>query len=185
MKSCIFFKPQPSLRLWQTLLQLLCDLAIKKQWLRQECGWLFFTSISYLRRSNLEADFAVALIGALKTNNLVRTPEGVAVWLEVKDCFPDAALPKHVWKHRDPLHKEESSALAEVMKDAKAKQQPELTESAAPQGAGTWSQQLHFSWDVVLRELYLSTDADADANVKRSNGRMTFKKFWHDVVDSE
>ena len=183
VKSCILFKPQPSMQLWRHLLQFLCDLAVKKQWLRQECGWLFFTSISYLRSSDLEADFAVAVIEALKTNNLVRTPEGVAVWLEVKDCYPNAALPKHVWKHRDPLHKEESTALAEVMKDAKAKQQPEPTESAAPQGAGTWNQQLHFSWDVVLRGLYLS--ADANAHVKRLNERMTLKRFWNDVVDSE
>ena len=116
----------------------------------------------------------------MKTNNLIRTPEGVAVWLEVKNCYPNAALPKHVWKHRDPLHKEESAALAEVMKDAKAKQQPDPTESAAPQGAGTWSQQLHFSWDVVFRELYLS----ADTNVKDSTNRIIFKNFWTDVVDS-
>ena len=123
----------------------------------------------------------MALTESLKANNLIRTPEGVAIWLEVTKLYPDAALPKKVWKHRNPLHKDESAALAEVMRDAKAKQQPESTDSAAPQGAGVWGQQLHFSWDVVVRALYIPVDANAPSSTKR----MTFKRFWTDVVDSE
>jgi DNA polymerase phi len=149
--------------------------------LRQESGWLFFTSISYLRSSNIDSEFALTLIDSLKANNLIRTPEGVAVWLEVKNRYPDVVLPKSVWKHRDPLNKDEATALADVMKDAKAKQQPQSDESFAAQGAGTWSQQLHFSWDVVLPELYAPAREDAKVRSKRMN----FAKFWADVVDSE
>ncbi len=181
VKSCILFKPKPSLELWRSLLQLICDLALKKQWLRQECGWLFFTSISCFRSSNLGPEFAIAIVESLRANNLVRTPEGVAVWLEVRSCYPDAVLPKTVWKHRDPLCRDEAASIAEVMKDARAKQQPDSGEAAGAQGAGTWSQQLHFSWDMVLRELCLPAVRD----VKVSSKRMTFAKFWADVVDSE
>lgn len=181
VKSCILFKPKPSFQSWQDLMQLICNLALKKQWLRQECGWLFFTSIGYLRSSNLESEFAIAVIDSLKANNLIRTAEGVALWLEVRNCYPDAVLPKNVWKHRDPLCRDEAASLAAVMKDARAKQQQDLNESTAPQGAGTWSQQLHFSWDVLLRELYLPAFGDA----KTSSKRMTFAKFWADVVESQ
>lgn len=122
----------------------------------------------------------MALIDSLNANNLIRTPEGVAIWLEVKKLYPDAALPKKIWKHRNPLRNDESAALAEVMKDAKAKQQADSTELAAPQGAGVWGQQLHFSWDVVVRALYLPVDA----NAKSSTKTMTFQRFWTHVVDS-
>jgi len=68
------------------------------------------------------------------------------------------------------------------MKDARAKQQqPESGESNALQGTGTWSQQLHFSWEVILRELSLP----ATHGAKASSERISFAKFWADVVDSE
>jgi DNA polymerase phi len=182
VKSCILFSPQPFLHLWRDLLQRTCQLALKKQWLRQECGWLFFTSISFVRSSNLEPEFALAVVESLKANNLVRTPEGVAVWLEVRTSYPEATLPKHIWKHRNPLCKAEVTSLSEVMKDAKAKQQQsESGESNASQGAGTWSQQLHFSWEVILRELFLPASHDQ----KASSERISFVKFWADVVDGE
>ena len=105
----------------------------------------------------------------------------MAVWLEVRSSYPDAALPKNVWRHRNPLCTDEAASLSEVMKDARAKQQPGSSDYVASQGAGTWSQQLHFSWDVILRELYLSTSQ----NAKISSKRVTFAKFWAAVVDSE
>lgn len=181
MKSCIFFKPKPSLQLWRDLLHLICRLALKKQWLRQECGWLLFTSISYLRSSDAGQEFATAIVDSMNANRFIRTPEGVAVWLEVRSCYPEALLPQSVWKHRDPLRVSEVNSLAEVMKDARAKQQPSTEESTAPQGAAAWSQQLHFCWDVVLRELYLTVEK----NVKVSTKRITFARFWDTVVDSE
>ena len=181
MKSCILFRSHPSLPLWRVLLQFTCDLALKKPWLRQECGWLLFNSLSYLRSSSLEAEFAVAVIESLKANSLVRTPEGVAIWLEIRTCFADAALPKSVWKHRDPLCKGEAALLSDVMRDAKAKQLTNSGESATSQGAGTWSQQLHFSWNVILGNLFLP----AVQNSKVSSKRITFAEFWTDVVDSE
>lgn len=138
-------------------------------------------SIGCIRSTSAGTEFAIALIESLKANNLVRTPEGVAVWLEVKSCYPNAVLPKDVWKHRDPLCKDEATSLAEVMKDARVKRQPESGELIAPQAAGTWSQQLHFSWDVALRELYIPADPDAKASTKR----MTFAMFWTNVVDSK
>lgn len=181
VKSCILFRPQPSLPLWRDLLQLICNLALKKPWLRQECGWLLFTSISYLRSSSVEAEFAVAIVELLKANSLVRTPEGVAIWLEIRTCFADAALPKSIWKHRDPLCKEEAALLSDVMKDAKAKQLTDSGETATSQGAGTWSQQLHFTWDVILSSLF----RPAAQNSKVLSKRITFAEFWIDVVDSE
>jgi DNA polymerase phi len=117
----------------------------------------------------------------MKINNLVRTPEAVAVWLEAKSCYSDAALPKDVWKHRDPLYRDETASLSEIMKDARAKQQPTFEETIAAQGAGNWSQQLHFSWDVLLRELYLPALGDTQVSAKR----MTFANFWAAVVDSQ
>jgi DNA polymerase phi len=164
--------------LWRRLLQFLGDLAIKKQWLRQECGWLLYTSVGYLRSTTTESDYALSIIQSLEANKLILTPEGVAIWLEVRSLYPDTHLAKNIWKHRDPLHRHEPPVLAQIMKDARANDKPASEQPNPPQSTGTWSQHLHFSWNVLLRELYRSSDGAKDASSKR----MTFAVFWRDVV---
>ena len=133
-------------------------------------------------------ELALTLIEVLSTNQLIRTPEGVAIWLEVQALFPDAIghadLPEksHSWKHGDPLHRKDSISLADIMKDAKPKQ----TSSDGPsesQGTGMWSSQLHFAWGVVFGELYKEFDQPKDG--KKKGRRIEFKTFWLQVVDGE
>lgn len=137
--------------------------------------------MNYLQASKLDPEFASVVVESMKANSLVRTPEGVAVWLAVRSHYPDAALPKNVWKHRDPLCRDEAVSLSDVMKDARAKRQPDSEDATTPQGSGVWSQQLHFSWDILLDELYLPAIHDAKVSTKRMN----FANFWTDIVDSE
>lgn len=107
----------------------------------------------------------------------MRTPEGVAIWLEVSQHFPHASLPKKVWKHRDPLAKGEVQNLAQVMKDARPKHESGDKPEKQPQGTGAWSQQLHFSWDIVLREIFAEPHPKTE-----SSKRPRFAKFWNTVV---
>ena len=104
----------------------------------------------------------------------------MAIWIEIKQRYPDASLPKKVWKHRDPLNKSEAEALGEVMKDARPTKPGESGEEPQSQGAGTWSQQLHFAWDIVLREIL-----EVDGLKVKGSKRLEFAKFWKKVVDSE
>ena len=118
----------------------------------------------------------------LREKNLVRTPEGLAIWLQIQSCFPETKLPKGVWKHRDPLHKDELKALALVMKDAKARSQPEQDQSVQSQGAAVWTQQLHFAWDVLLAELQRTPGANLHG---RTAKRITLPDFWMTIVDGQ
>ena len=183
IKSKILFSSACSPEAWKSLLGLVCVLAKKKPWLRQECGWILYSSIG-----NLSAKLASILIQELSTHELIRTPEGVAIWLEVRSLFPGAVSHTDVseksrsWKHGDPLHHKASSSLADIMKDAKLKQtDPES--QAESQGTGMWSAQLHFAWDVVLRELYQESYPLTEG--KDKTRRISFKSFWLQVVDGE
>jgi DNA polymerase phi len=122
----------------------------------------------------LSKEFNRHLVQALVHHKLLRTAEGVAIWLAQDDAnLRDLQLsPEGLWKHGSPLSKKDVSTLANIMKDAKP-QQADSDGNMDSQGKAMWSPQLHFAWDLVLRELYQGVSGD----------RVSFKDFWLRVVD--
>lgn len=168
------------------LLELLCALALKKPWLRQECGWILFNCIAS-QGNELSEVAAVQIIDKLVSNKLIRTPEGVAIWLSTAKRFPKAELPKSAWKGGDPLARADVHILAEILKDARALPNQQDAELSA-QGSARWSANLHFAWDVVLAEIF----ADAQAVLQFPKGvkstasreeRLPFNVFWNVAVE--
>lgn len=186
LKSGVLFK-DPDQTLFKRLLDLVCGVATKKPWLRQECGWILYVSIS-TSHNDLPETFAVEIIESLATNRLIRTPEGVAIWLATMRRFPQAKLLASVWKHDDPLAIQDVKLLADILKDARAQPDQSHAELDA-QGSARWSANLHFAWDVVLDELFrdpnLQPVEDRNGSMATSNKRVSFDLFWRIVVDGE
>lgn len=175
LKSGIFFTRSDPVQ-WRHLLDLIAALAIKKPWLRQECGWILYSCISADATAPVPQQFAIDALEALLSHKLIRTPEGVAVWIATTKRFPDAKLPKSAWKNEDPLASKEINTLSTILKDARASQPDQDFEA---QGSATWSANLHFAWDVVLDELYSSASTPKDS----AKGRVSFEKFWAVAVE--
>jgi len=162
------------------LLNIICDVALKKPWLRQECGWLIYSSVSTLPKS-----FKFVIIDILNSHQLVRTPEGVAIWLELSKSVPPSNLQPQLWQHGHPLSAKGTTTLANIMKDAKSQtQEPGVAQAA--QGSAMWNAQLHFAWEVVLRELY-ETEKSSKHTVSSKSKRthLTFNQFWQAVIDGK
>ena len=190
IKSNILVKQQDLVQ-WKRLLEIICVIANKKPWLKQQCGWILYSCIKVFASSEaaIPDDFALDVVEKLTAHKLVRTPEGLAIWLEVSEAFPDAKLPKHVWKHRDPLSKKDISLLADVLKDAKTRDNSDEDEHKS-QGKAIWSAQLHFAWDVVLSRLYQHTDPIGKDHVNGKKGKSDHKSigldtFWIKAVDGK
>ncbi|KAJ9607320.1 DNA-directed DNA polymerase [Cladophialophora chaetospira] len=168
------------------LLELLCALALKKPWLRQECGWVLFSCI-LAEHNNIPGSFAAETIDKLVANKLIRTPEGVAIWIATTRRFPEVKLPASAWKSGDPLARKDVDVLADILKDARAHPDQQISELSA-QGSARWSANLHFAWDVVLAEIFRITESKANLGKKHKNmntddKKLTFKVFWDTVVD--
>ncbi|KKY23009.1 putative dna polymerase [Phaeomoniella chlamydospora] len=161
-----------------TLLDLICELANKKPWMRQECGWVLYGCIA--GSSQIGSDVAETILSALNSHKLIRSPEGVAIWLAVTQKFPKAMLPRDVWKHDNPLHKKENALLAKVMRDATPRGDDESKGQEA-QGSATWNATLHFAWPAVLRILYENIDKDGESTKSKL---IPFEQFWAEVVDA-
>lgn len=150
-------------------MEIVCGLATKKPWLREQCGWLFCGCMKFL-----SADFNRYLIQALARHKLLRTPEGVAVWLNQDNANMKTLGLDGLWKHGSPLSRKGVATLADIMKDAKS-QQADSDGDEDSQGKAMWSPQLHFAWGLALGELYQEASGD----------RVSFKDFWLRVIDRE
>ncbi|PYI24589.1 hypothetical protein BO99DRAFT_448257 [Aspergillus violaceofuscus CBS 115571] len=198
IKSGILFHSAPGAE-WTRLLDRVFELAKKKPWLREECGWIVYRCILDFASPKKEEEeeeeehapkvkFVEVALERLCAHDLAKTPEGVAVWLAAKDGFPSATFPAKVWKHEDPLDAKERVSLGKVMKDsssdasAGAGQQEEegggKKGGAAAANSGVWNSKLHFAWDVVLGRLAQVSKA------KAKGSRLGFAEFWTEVVDN-
>jgi DNA polymerase phi len=178
IKSKVLFMDAASCENWATILDFIYELAQKKIWLREECGWVLFNSVQVLKTINNGATSARVLIDKAQSNNLVRTPEGVALWVACQHAFPDLKMPKHVYYHGDPLHKKEKSTLARILKHSSPGEEStkvnevDASKKVAKSSSGHWSTKLHFSWDVILRSL-----------LQPNPEHCTFDDVWKEAVD--
>lgn len=156
------------------------NLAKKKTWLREECGWVLVGSLQSLSKETHGIEYARILLDKLHTSGLAKTPEGVAIWIAASRAFPKVQKPKGVWHHDDPLNRKESSKLALILKEASAAEGPTKGNEKVAQ-KGTWTPKVHFAWSTVLSTLL---DIGAATAASRSK-RLTFANMWVDAVDSK
>lgn len=159
---------------WTRVLDLIFELAQKKPWLREECGWIIYRCVYDLSSRNMDVKFVEAAVDRLCSYNLAPTPEGVAIWLAAKDMFPKANFPSKIWKHDDPLDPKERGSLSKIMKESSSEQGEGENKAKS---SGVWNSKLHFAWDAVLSRT-------SDGSSKSKSARLSFADFWLEVVDN-
>ena len=181
IKSGIPFNSSHATEAWSRVLDLVYELAQKKGWLREECGWILYKSIGSLKAYDNGINYAQFLIDKLNAHGLAKSPEGIALWMGIQSTFPNVILPRSVWHKQDPLHRKEKATLSNIMKDASTvgPGQAEATSKIAKNT--TWSSSLHFAWDIILASLIQQDHADQEKSVKTTS----FRDFWTEAVDSE
>lgn len=183
----MLFQPQAPFEDWIKILTTLFDLAKKKPWLREECGWIIFCSLRDIQTHKFDVKYAEAALDSLCQNGLAKTPEGVAIWTAAKDLFPTMKFPEGVWQHGGPLHVREKATLAKIMKETSESQPEPGKENGKAQSSGVWNPKLHFAWDSVLQKLYAqSPEKNGSSKDKDSKAtQASFTDIWTEVVDSK
>ncbi|EME42693.1 hypothetical protein DOTSEDRAFT_54979 [Dothistroma septosporum NZE10] len=163
------------------LFDAIADLALEKEWLRSECGAMLHMFLISQEATQLSNDSIRALIDSLKDKDLIRTPEGVAIWMTVKRSFSEVKLPKGVWNHNNPLSSQERATLSKILlkgaADSETTEQP-AAPNGAPNGtakksrkqAGARQSAPNFAWQVILSYLY------------KEGSAQKFGAFWEDCV---
>ncbi|KAH0536326.1 hypothetical protein FGG08_006799 [Glutinoglossum americanum] len=176
IKSSILFHQNSPLDQWVQVLDLIFELAKKKAWLREECGWIVYDALPTISASGTGSAHLQVTIDRLCANSLAKTPEGVAIWLYICRHDPKVVFPKSPWKCKDLLHQSNLTTLAKVLKEAPPIEGDTDAEDRTSGQKGSWSSKLHFSWNVVLSDLY-------EAEYVKTKTTSSFKDFWQCVVD--
>ena len=176
------FQPSTDVEAWSSILDIVYDLAKKKPWLREECGFILFNSIPFLKGKDLK--YAQLIIDKLLAKGLAKTPQGVAIWIGAYAEFPSIESPPGVWHHDDPLSRKEKSKLGKILMEAPATTSPQDSIESETTAKGAWSTKLQFAWDVILAELLREEPQGLQRDAKFAK-RMKFSEFWEECIDSE
>lgn len=153
-------------------------------WLREDCGHLLVEAVRLIAQSDFKArDKTEELVKPLTEWDMARTPEGLALWLEITANFKDVKMPKKIWHHRDPLSKKEISAVANIM--CRHKGSMPQPGSSADQQSSTGARQdtLHFAWDIVVENI-IKKDLSITKQETLRGGTL-FAQFWNIAVERE
>lgn len=181
IKSAILFHASVDIQYWDQVLELIIELERKKQWLREECGWILYNAIQHLGNEGHDSKYTQLIIDKVHNSHLTKTPEGTAIWILTAHQFPQVKLPKGVWHHKNPLHREEKAELAKVLKDASSHSLERNGSDSRVSNTGSWTPRLHFVWDVVLGRI-LSRQSQNGLSHKESK-KLDLATFWNECVD--
>ena len=156
---------------WDTILGKLLELATKKPWIREECGWVIVEALAQMNQSQAEHT-----LESLHDTGLAQSPEGVGIWLTAKNRFSDMKFPTKPWgQSGNPL--EHLKSLAKALKESSNEDESDKTKQAKQ--TGNWNPQLHFVWKVVLAQYATA------AKEKKHGIKSEFENFWKVAVDGQ
>ena len=182
IKSGILFQPSVEIENWDNVLDIIYELAKKKSWLREECGFILFNSTQVLK--DKEPRYAQLIIDKLLAYGLSKTSQGVAIWTGIQAAFPSIDFPQGVWHKKDPLNRKDSSRLIQILMEAPtASSSQEGTELEAT-AKGVWASKLPFAWDVILAEL-LNVQSRYPQKNTHLPKRIKLITFWEECIDSK
>jgi DNA polymerase phi len=181
MQSSILTEPELDLECWNKVLDQIYGMARDVPWLREECGLVLVETI---KNADSKLEFqkcAQGLIQRLVANQLVNTPEGVAIWLTVQANYA-SVLPEDVWHKKDPLAKKERVRLAKIMKEDFRTAADNGKEAGDNIKSAAINPNPIFAWSVVLSEMLQRDEKVKDEG--KEAAKAEFPQFWIDTVDS-
>jgi DNA polymerase phi len=157
---------------WPMVLDVILKLAQLKPWIRSQCGWLVLEAVPQMTQETAEIT-----LQSLSEQKLVKTSDGVGIWMSVIKRFPGLRLPAKTWQ--DPLATKNLSDLALAIRDSGRESDPEAAAGSLRTKQANWTAQLHFIWDLISQHYQaLARSDDKEASEQ-------FKLFWNRVVDGE
>lgn len=158
---------------WDQILDILCRLMAQKPWLRAESSVVICSTIPELLKLRLASTDDLNTITShifekLVEHKLIRTIDGIGIWLAFRQSALTVKLPEKVWTSSSPLHKNE---LQTLKKSLLGKRQSNEDEDLS--GMSVWSPRLHPAWRSILRQFSY-----------KENNQVPLADFWREVVDN-
>lgn len=156
---------------WRFLATAIADLAKQKEWLRTECGAMVCEYLESSEGGRMSDARVRAVLESWQEAGLLKTAEGVALWLAVTERWKDV-LPKGTWHARDPLSSQELPTLRKIMMGSSVDDGGAGSGKRGPK-SGQRQSQPSFAWKPILLNLQA-----------RGHPYVQLHNFWQQVVSS-
>ena len=150
---------------WENLLRQVFQLGAEKSWLRRDCGSMLYEYLES-RGSKLSTARIRNVIEIASEYNQLKTPEGIGLWLIIRNQFEEVALPTGIWHKDNPLASKERATLSKILLE------DVIGDDLKTKRAGARQSNLSFVWAVLLSNLF-----------EREESK-DFGKFWEQCVVS-
>ena len=150
--------------------------------LQEHYGQMLLQSVRYIASHKLDLHHASTIIRNVCSHGRAKTPEGLALWLEILVKLPGLKLPKNVWYHRDPLCKKELSTVAKILKRERVASNQDAVEAPTPMKTGMRQTGLHVAWSTILDAFVLRIESQSQGDDERS-ADAAFATFWSEAVE--
>ncbi|KAF2822801.1 hypothetical protein CC86DRAFT_300079 [Ophiobolus disseminans] len=178
LQSSIVLESELSMECWNQLLDHIYGMARDVPWLREECGMVLVEATKSLQGQARYQECAKEMISRLSAFKLISTPEGVAIWLTVREKYEEVLL-GGIWHGQDPLSNKERTRLAKILKENYQGAQEDGTSEIVK--SGTTSPNPTFAWDLVLSEILRRDEA---TKLDKISHKTDFPQLWIDIVDN-
>lgn len=151
------------------LFDAIAELAEEKDWLRDECGAMLHEFVISEEATQVQDDVIRSLVDSWNSKGLLKSSEGVALWLAVKKSFEGVKLPKGLWHHNNPLSSQDRASLTKILLKTSVESEEQVN-GQSKKKSGTRQITPSFSWLVILKRLF------------KEDGGKKFPSFWEDCV---
>ncbi len=165
------------------VLDALCQLTWETPWLRDQFCSIICRAVRILASKKADASYPQRILQVISTQGLSKTPESVAIWLELLSNSPNISLLKGEWFHDDPLSGKEIPSIAKIMTQSQSLQFEQDLDFSQRKALGSRQITPGFAWDVIVSHL-IGEAMNKSSEPAKKPRRATFDQFWTEVVDS-
>jgi len=128
------------------------------------------------------SEVARKVLDAMQELGVLKTPEGVVMWLEFAKHMKNVVFPPKVWHKENPLHAKEMATVTKILHSVKLSDDDDTKESSGARQVAP-----HFAWTIILQHLMSTPDKALKTKTPVTEPGMNkaFKQFWLEAVDGE
>ena len=162
------------------MVNLILDLYGKKQWLREECGWVLYQAILGFKDQPTLYGIVTSIFQQLVRRNHQKSLESIALWIVCQGGgFDGLKLPPSIFHKDSPLDTEENRTLMTALQGTTTTTD-DVEAQSNQNGGATWSNKIHSAWIIIF-------DASRKVQVygDKSAAGSRFTELWNDFVDGK
>ena len=167
---------------FESLVNLMIDVFQAHPSLEEQLGTVLFSTIGILNHDKAPGEWIRCILETFSHRDLLKTPLGIAVWLEIVLQAPTVKLPKHIWHRFDPLCEKELPLVIKIMKQSTGASVDDRSNANESRNRGARRLSPSVAWAPIIRHLHFKSLKPDKNEIEPDPALQKFEAFWKEAV---